>query len=77
MTTEYDRQFMLRAIEMARIGMYSNSGGPFVAVVVKNGVVVGEGSNQVTSSKIRPPTLKSWRFEALAPNYEHFNWTAL
>ncbi len=42
--------FMLRAIELARQGMESNSGGPFGAVVVKAGEIIGEGSNLVTST---------------------------
>ncbi len=41
---------MMRAIELARLGMESNDGGPFGCVVVKNGEIVGEGSNQVTST---------------------------
>jgi len=41
--------FMQRAIEIARAGMRKKAGGPFGAVVVKDGVVVGEGSNCVTS----------------------------
>lgn len=48
--TEIDEQFMLRAIALAQSGMDSNSGGPFGAIVVKDGQVIGEGSNQVTSS---------------------------
>ncbi len=35
---------------MAQKGIDSNSGGPFGAVVVKNGEIVGEGCNQVTST---------------------------
>ncbi len=35
---------------MAQEGIDSNSGGPFGAVVVKNGEIVGEGCNQVTST---------------------------
>ena len=41
---------MLRAIALAQNGMDANSGGPFGAVVVKNGEVIGEGSNEVTST---------------------------
>lgn len=41
---------MLRAVELARLGMESNDGGPFGCVVVKNGSIVGEGSNAVTST---------------------------
>lgn len=48
--TEQDSKFMMRAIELARNGMESNAGGPFGCVVVKNGEIVGEGNNQVTST---------------------------
>lgn len=41
---------MRRAIELARQGMLSGDGGPFGAVIVRDGVVVGEGWNQVLSS---------------------------
>ncbi len=40
---------MQRAIEIARAGMQRKAGGPFGAVVVKDGIIVGEGSNCVTS----------------------------
>lgn len=41
---------MLRAIELARKGMDSNSGGPFGSIVVHGGEIIGEGWNQVTST---------------------------
>lgn len=41
---------MLRAIELSRTQMQSNQGGPFGAVIVKNGKIIGEGWNKVTSS---------------------------
>ena len=41
---------MLRAIELAQAGVESNAGGPFGCVVVKNGEIIGEGVNQVTST---------------------------
>jgi len=43
-------QFMRRAIELSREGMRDGCGGPFAAVVVLDGRIVGEGTNQVTSS---------------------------
>ena len=51
MDTLNDRRknFMLRAAELARFAVENNLGGPFGAVVVKNGEIVGEGFNQVTS----------------------------
>lgn len=41
---------MLRAIELARAGVDSNAGGPFGCVIVRDGEVVGEGVNRVTST---------------------------
>lgn len=41
---------MLRAIALAQAGVDSNAGGPFGCVIVKNGGVVGEGVNRVTST---------------------------
>jgi len=48
--TETDKKFMKRAIELSRNGMQSNEGGPFGAIVVKDGKIIAEGNNQVTSS---------------------------
>lgn len=48
--TEQDQSFMTRAIELAKIGVEMNLGGPFGCVVTKNGEIVGEGNNQVTST---------------------------
>ena len=41
---------MRRAIELARAGMDANAGGPFGCIVVRDGEIVGEGNNRVTSS---------------------------
>lgn len=42
---------MRRAISLAQNGMESNAGGPFGAVVVnRDGVIIGEGFNRVTST---------------------------
>ena len=45
-----DPRFMRRAIELARMGMTSGAGGPFGAVVVKDGEIVGEGHNRVIAT---------------------------
>ena len=39
---------MARAIELSRLGMLGGHGGPFGAVVVLDGKIVGEGYNDVT-----------------------------
>ena len=41
--------FMRAAIQLAEEGLKAGAGGPFGAVVVKNGIIVGRGWNQVTS----------------------------
>lgn len=41
---------MQRAIDLAKKGIDSNSGGPFGAVVVKNNEIIAEGFNKVTST---------------------------
>ena len=43
-------RFMRRAIALSREPMLTNIGGPFGAVVVKDGRIIGEGWNQVTST---------------------------
>jgi guanine deaminase len=48
--SQADDKFMLRAIELAQAGVDSNAGGPFGCVVVKDGNIIGEGVNQVTST---------------------------
>lgn len=40
-------EFMQRAIELARNGMRRGDGGPFGAVIVRDGQILGEGWNQV------------------------------
>lgn len=40
---------MARAIELAIENVHSGRGGPFAAVVVREGKIIAEGTNQVTS----------------------------
>lgn len=41
---------MRRAIELARLGMNQGAGGPFGAVIVRDGQIVGEGWNRVVGT---------------------------
>jgi guanine deaminase len=45
-----ETKFLERAVELSKQGMESGQGGPFGCVIVKNGQIIGEGNNQVTSS---------------------------
>ena len=47
---EANLEFMRMAIALARDGMRRGDGGPFGAVVVRDGIVVGEGWNRVLAS---------------------------
>jgi guanine deaminase len=40
-------EFMRAAIEEGRKGMNANEGGPFGAIIVKDGQIIGRGHNQV------------------------------
>jgi guanine deaminase len=44
------RDFMRHAIELALQNVRSAKGGPFAAIVVKDGVIVAEGTNLVTAT---------------------------
>ena len=45
-----DERFMRMAIELATANVLSGAGGPFGAVIVKDGAVVATGVNQVTAN---------------------------
>jgi len=44
------QKFLKEAVKMAEKGMNSGKGGPFGAVIVKDGKIIARGCNQVTSS---------------------------
>ncbi len=43
-------RFMARALELSLENVHSGRGGPFAAVVVKDGRIIAEGANRVTST---------------------------
>ncbi len=45
-----DAKFLARAVALSREHMDRGAGGPFGSVVVRDGKVIGEGWNQVTST---------------------------
>ncbi len=48
--TTFDTECLRRAIALSRAHMQAGAGGPFGAVVAKDGRIIGEGWNRVTSS---------------------------
>ena len=49
MTEKNNEYFMQKAIELSEQGMENDEGGPFGAVMVRDGEIIAEGNNQVTS----------------------------
>lgn len=45
-----NKELMRRAIALSNKKMHANLGGPFGAVITKNGHIIAEGFNQVTSA---------------------------
>lgn len=48
--SEPNPEFLRRAIRLATENVTSGRGGPFGAVVVRNGEIIAEGANQVTAT---------------------------
>ncbi len=45
-----DEQFLNKTIGLSQQGSEAGHGGPFGAIVVKDGVIIGQGYNRVLSS---------------------------
>jgi len=45
---KYDQEFMKKVIQLAKENVSSGKGGPFGAIVVKDGQVIAEAMNEVT-----------------------------
>jgi len=50
MLTPIEKNFLERAIELSRMGMTNEHGGPFGSVIVRNNEIVGEGCNMVIAT---------------------------
>src|SRR6202042_626651 len=50
MTGQPNPEFLRRAIALATRNVLTAAGGPFAAVVVRDGKIVGEGANSVTAT---------------------------
>jgi tRNA(Arg) A34 adenosine deaminase TadA len=46
----FDEKIMREAIALSAHGIHTKQGGPFGAIIVKNGEIIGRGFNQVTST---------------------------
>ncbi|MDD3815609.1 MAG: nucleoside deaminase [Desulfocapsaceae bacterium] len=45
-----DQELMMQAIHLAKEKMLAGAGGPFGAIIARDGIIIAQGWNQVTSS---------------------------
>ena len=48
--TKTHEEYLQIAIEEGKLGMNNNDGGPFGAIIIQNGEIIGRGHNRVTST---------------------------
>jgi len=72
-TKEENKKFMQEAIKLAKLNVKNNNGGPFGAVVVKNGEIVGSGNNQVTTTNDPTAHAEVTAIREAAKNLKTFN----
>lgn len=65
--------FMKRAIQLSLDNMRKDAGGPFGAVVVKDGKIIGEGWNQVTSTNDPSAHAEVVAIREACKNISHFD----
>jgi guanine deaminase len=66
---------MRRAIELALENVRSGRGGPFAALVVRNGEVLAEGTNQVTSTNDPSAHAEVLAVRSACRKLQHFQLT--
>jgi guanine deaminase len=54
MSTEEKNRYMLEAIKKAEENIITGEGGPFGAVVVRNGKIIASAGNRVTTQQPMP-----------------------
>ena len=67
--------FLRMAIDLARKGMKEGQGGPFGAVVVKDGEVIGQSCNQVTSTNDPTAHAEVQAIRNACQHLDHFQLT--
>jgi len=71
----FEPRFLRLAIELATTHMQAGHGGPFGAVVVKDGVVIAEGWNEVTSANDPTAHAEVQALRKAAAKLGHFELT--
>ncbi len=67
---DFDLEFLIEAIRLSRENITDGLGGPFGAVIVKDGKIIGEGKNEVLESN--DPTAHA-EIQAIRNASKHLN----
>lgn len=70
-----NKTFMMRAIQLSVEHMRNGVGGPFGAVIVRDGKIIGEGWNQVTSTNDPSAHAEVVAIREACKNINHFDLT--
>lgn len=70
--SETQIQFMQKAIALAKEGMKAGNGGPFGCVIVKDGKIIGQGSNMVLKTKDPTAHAEVVAIRDACKNLKHF-----
>lgn len=70
--TESQKSFMRQAIELAKNGMHAGNGGPFGCVIVKDGKIIGQGSNMVLKTNDPTAHAEVVAIREACKNLKHF-----
>ncbi|VBB46002.1 Guanine deaminase [uncultured Paludibacter sp.] len=71
-----DKKYMLAACEEAQEGMRNNDGGPFGAVIVMDGKIIGRGHNMVTSTNDPTAHAEVMAIRDACKNVQNFHLSA-
>ncbi len=71
--TAAHESFMRHAIALAYTGMAGGHGGPFGAVIVKNGEIIGQGHNRVLSTRDPTAHAEVTAIRDASKNLHHFD----
>lgn len=63
---------MRQAIELAKNGMHAGNGGPFGCVIVKDGKIIGQGSNMVLKTNDPTAHAEVVAIREACKNLKHF-----
>jgi guanine deaminase len=70
--TDSQKNFMRQAIELAKNGMLAGNGGPFGCVIVKDGKIIGQGSNMVLKTNDPTAHAEVVAIREACKNLKHF-----